>query len=663
MSTTTPTSPARPGRATDTASSVVRRRLRWAPIGFLFLLGISEAIAQPRFVPGRILVRPRSGLAETNFAGKLSRHDAVQRRALRHGNVRVVAVAEAQAEAALAAWRNDPDIQFAERDYLAEAAFLPNDPAVVSGEAWHLDRIQAEPAWTFTPGRTNIVVAVLDSGINPAHPDLAGQILAGYDFVNNDGDPADDFGHGTAVAGTVVAAGNNNVGVAGVAFGCRVLPVKVIDASGFATYSCLAQGIHYAVDQGARVINISIVGDDPSDTLQEAIDYAWSHNVVVVAAAGNHADALPRYPAACDHVLGVSATEPDDSLAGFSSYGGAVTLAAPGDNIWTTQNHADNLYGPWRGTSFASPVAAGVAALVASENPSLSNTRIAAILEQTADDLGAAGRDPLFGFGRVNAASAVTAASQEPGALPAQPPVPTVPDPSSPPPADDSPSGFDAGLKGRYAGLLAGTNGVSPESAGFFRLSVTASGRFTGRLRLGGRSHGFHGKLGATGEARVSVSRGHLSPLILALRLDPTGDTDEVTGSASDGDWTSELSGSRNVFQAKSNPARQAGRRAFLLARADASRATAATGLGKLSKNGATRVKGRLEDGRPFGVASLLARNGDCPFYVSLSHGGEIVIGWLNFPAAAEPTASGTVLWVRTGTNAFAASLQVASAP
>ena len=179
--------------------------------------------------------------------------------------------------------------------------------------------------------------------------------------------------------GVVAAAGNNRVGVAGVAFGCAVLPVKVMDASGFASYSCLAQGIKYAVDQGARVINISIAGSSSSATLQGAIDYAWSNNVVIVAAAGNNANNTPQYPAACDHVVGVSATEPDDSLASFSSYGSFVSLSAPGDNIWTTQDSLNDPYGAWRGTSFASPIVAGVAALVVSENPSLSNTQIVSI--------------------------------------------------------------------------------------------------------------------------------------------------------------------------------------------------------------------------------------------------------------------------------------------
>ena len=637
-------------------------------MGLTFWLGISGVTAQPRFVPGRILVRPKSGLAETNFAGKLRNYGAEHHRMLRHSNVRVVTVEEGEAGVVLAALQCDPDIEFAERDYLAQAAFLPNDPSVVSGDAWHLSRIQAGQAWDFTTGLSNAVVAVLDSGINPAHPDLLGQVLPGYDFVNEDDDPSDDFGHGTAVAGAVAAAGNNGIGVAGVAYSCRVLPVKVLDASGFASYSCIAQGIRYAVDQGARVINLSIVGSESSDTLQDAVNHAWSNNAVIVAAAGNNADAVPQYPAACDHVVGVSATEPDDSLAWFSSYGNTVTLAAPGDDIWTIQNHASEPYGAWRGTSFASPIAAGVAALVAAENPSLSNTQIVAILEQTADDIGEVGCDTSFGHGRVNAGRAVYAASLEPGALPPQTPTsPTViqviNDDPSPAPATNLVASPFLRAKGSYAGLLADTNGVLPGNSGCFRLVVTAAGRFTGKLALGGRGYGFHGRLDPAGESVVTVNRGRLNPLVLKLRLDLTGRTEEVIGPASDGAWVSVLSGGRNVFNAKTNPAEQAGSHAFILERAADARFTAATGLSAIAKGGTARLKGKLEDGRAFSAGSMLARNGDCALYLSLDRGSEVVIGWLNFPATPLPAASGTVLWVRTGANAFAATLRATSAP
>jgi len=196
-----------------------------------------------------------------------------------------------------------------------------------------------------------------------------------------------------------------------------------MDATGSASHSTIAEGIEYAVQQGARIINLSMGGDCSSMTLQNAIDYAWSNNVVVVAAAGNNGGTLPQYPAACDHVLGVAATEPDDSRCWFSSYGSYVTLFAPGDNIWTTQRDLSNPYGAWSGTSFSSPVVAGVAALLLSLNPSLSNSQVVEVLKETADDLGSLGYDSVFAFGRVNAFRAVSAVSPTPVESPAPAPI------------------------------------------------------------------------------------------------------------------------------------------------------------------------------------------------------------------------------------------------
>lgn len=379
--------------------------------------------APARFVPGQILVRTRSAATETNLTSTLRRHAAVQRRMLHRQNVRVIQVSEAETEATMEALRRDPNVEFVERDFIAEAALVPNDPAALNGTAWHLPKIQSPLAWNVSAG-SNVVVAVLDSGVNFQHPDLAGNLLPGYDFVWDDNDPSDDFGHGTAVAGAVAAVGNNGIGSAGVAYGSKILPVKVMDSLGFASYSAIADGIRYAVDRGARIINLSIAGSSPSSTLQGAIDYAWRSNVVVVAAAGNYANSTPQYPAACAHVLAVSATTSNDTLAAFSSFGPHLALAAPGENIFSTMRSLSNPYGYGNGTSLASPIVAATAALVASANSKLSNDQIATVLEQTTDDLGAAGFDNSFGFGRVNAQRAVDAAlvfTATPPAIVAQP--------------------------------------------------------------------------------------------------------------------------------------------------------------------------------------------------------------------------------------------------
>ncbi len=772
-------------------------------------------------MPGRILVKPKPHLSEAEFSRRANSHSALHRGTLVHANVRVLVVAAEQTETVLAALQNDPDIEFAEHDYLAHSFALPNDPYVVAGNEWHLTKIQAIQAWSVTAGASSVVIAILDSGVNTAHPDLVGRILPGYDFVNSDTDAADDYGHGTAVAGTVTAAGNNGVGVAGVAYGCMLLPVKVMDALGSASHSTIAQGIEYAVQQGARIINLSLGGDWPSSTLQNAINFAWSNNVIVVAAAGNNGSTVPQYPAACDHVLAVASSEPDDSRSWFSSYGSYVTLFAPGDNIWTTQRDLNNPYGAWSGTSFSSPVVAGVAALVLSVNPTLSNSQILDVLKQSADDLGPAGYDATYAYGRVNAFRAVSAVSpsipsSSPEVLPPveQPPTGTLVNTNPPaetvvpsltllsaPPngarlkspiitlagiasdnaglarvdvqVNDLPSqpaegtsnwtaqvmlspgynvihlrsvdlagnvsreiirgftyvvtaplsvqtnglgavvpnldgrqlevgktyriraipcpgqvfaGWLGGLasdsptltftmqtnlalvanfvtnpfpvvRGFYSGLVTNASSVTPDNSGYFALAITRSGYFSGRLDSAGQRSGFSGRFNLSGDASINVRRGLTAPLSLGLHVDLANVTDNVSGSLSDGIWVSSVAGSRNVFNAWSNPAQQAGLRSFVLERAQDSE-TAAAGLSRIFSSGATSVRGKLNDGRAFSASSALAKNGDCPFYLSLNRGAEIVIGWLNFAAGQGPTASGTVLWVKTGTNSFATTLQ-----
>ncbi|MBE0545064.1 MAG: S8 family serine peptidase [Verrucomicrobia bacterium] len=379
---------------------------------FLMAFNLLATVAPPaQFVPGQILVKPSITSVDSEFAALLKAHGAVERLVIGALDVRVLSVPEDQTEFVLAALRQSPLVEFAERDYHAWPALVPDDPHFVSGAQWHLAKLQMPAAWDITTGTMNVIIAVVDSGLDASHPDLADNVLPGYDFVSNDNNPNDDTGHGTAVAGAVAAVGNNGLGVAGVAFGCRVMPLKIVSANTAATYSRMAQAVTYATDHGARVINISLAGSSASSTLQNAINYAWSRNVVIVAAAGNDGNTQPRYPAASQNVIAVSATDANDRRAAFSSYGSFITLAAPGTNIWTTRRSASTPYGPVYGTSFASPVVAGLAALVASANPLLSNTQIVSLLKFNADDLGAAGRDIVYGYGRVNGFSTLRSAT------------------------------------------------------------------------------------------------------------------------------------------------------------------------------------------------------------------------------------------------------------
>lgn len=401
------------GTSSHPSVSLPRRRkplCRAAAVACGLLPALLLADPPQRFVPGRILVKTRASASDKNLPTPLRARAGSERRLLGGQNILAVSVDEASAEAVMETLRRDPSVEFVERDFLAEAALLPDDPAVLNGSAWHLEKIQAPSAWNTSLG-SNVVVAVLDSGVNYLHPDLAPSLLPGHDFVEGDADPSDDFGHGTAVAGVVAATGNNGFGLAGVAFGAKILPVKVMDAFGYAAYSAIADGIHYAVDHGARVINLSVAGSEPSATLQSAIDYAWSNNVIVVAAAGNTASDAPQYPAACASVVAVAATTAEDSLAKFSSFGTNIALAAPGEAILTTTRNLTTLFAAGSGTSLACPMVAAGAALVTAVHPALTNSQIVTLLEQTADDVGAAGLDSMFGFGRLNVARAVSVAA------------------------------------------------------------------------------------------------------------------------------------------------------------------------------------------------------------------------------------------------------------
>ncbi len=232
--------------------------------------------------------------------------------------------------AAVAGLQSTGLVASAQPDRIYYADVTPNDQEYALGQQWSITQIQAEQAWDVTTGASNIVIAILDTGVASKHPDLAGKVIGGYDFVNNDSKPDDDFGHGTMTAGIAAAASNNGQGIVGVSWGAKIMPVKVLDHNGSGSDETVAQGIRWAVDHGANIINASLGGGDTSPVQDDAIKYAVDHNVLIVAAAGNTPDGKPHYPAASPGVLAVGATGRSDTVTGFSSFGPYVGVAAPG---------------------------------------------------------------------------------------------------------------------------------------------------------------------------------------------------------------------------------------------------------------------------------------------------------------------------------------------
>ena len=357
----------------------------------------------------QMIVKLKPTMDEGKFKRMLSSRGGSERNSIPALGIRVVSVPAENSDQCRGDFEGDDNVEFSEPDYKAEALGTANDPYFIQGSEWHLAKIQAPAAWDVSTGSSSVVVAVVDTGVNASHPDMVGKVLAGgYDFVANDTDPTDENGHGTAVAGTIAPASNNSVGVAGVAWGNPILPIRVLDANGSGNYSAICNGIIYAADHGAKVINLSFGGTASSLALQNAINYAWSKQCVIVAAAGNSGNNVPFYPAACTNVISVSATNSADARPTWSNFGSYVDVSAPGLDVLTL--YGADQYAVWSGTSFSSPVTAGVVALMASANSNLTNAQLADLLIKNCDDIGTAGYDVYFGNGRVNAFRAVTAA-------------------------------------------------------------------------------------------------------------------------------------------------------------------------------------------------------------------------------------------------------------
>jgi subtilisin family serine protease len=304
-------------------------------------------------------------------------------------------------------------IAFMEPDVPVWGDSTVGDPAYLDatlGYGQHL--LDVDSAWNVTRGISETIIAIVDSGINLSHPEFAGRLVPGYDYINNDDDPTDDHGHGTHVAG-IAAAGINGFGTVGVCPECRIMPVKVLNQRNGGTWGTVSKGILFAVDNGADVINLSLGATITSTTLISSVQYAIDNGVVIVAAAGNMASSSPFYPAAVPGVIGVSGTDSQDQFWPVSNYGDYIDVSAPAVNIYSSYYDLVNTsgYAYMSGTSMASPFVTGLVGLVLSRRPELTVDEVTDLLAKTAKDLGDPGRDPLYGFGRVDAHKALVAAN------------------------------------------------------------------------------------------------------------------------------------------------------------------------------------------------------------------------------------------------------------
>ncbi len=458
--------------------------LSWAPLALA---------ARVRPVPDELLVRAHGALRRMAHT-QLGDAAVVGQRDIAALDVKVVRTAPGTGAAVARRLRASGLFRYVEPNYYVHVDAAPNDP--LFPEQWGLAAANVPAAWDTARG-AGVVIAIVDSGIDPGHPDLAANVIPGFNVLSGSDDTSDDNGHGTHMAGIAAASGFNGIGVIGIAPDAELMPIKVLDASGAGTYADLAEGIVYAADHGARVINLSIGGEVDSSTLSTAVAYAQSKGVVMAAAAGNDGTWAPSYPAAYPGVVAVGAIDPQGALASFSNFGPWLTLVAPGVNILTTDMGGG--YADSTGTSPATPFVAGAAALLLAANPSLDPKLVASLLAMTTDDLGSPGFDPSFGWGRLDIAAALAQAAnlaQWSSTLPPSIAVTTPPDAAtvqgivglSITPANDSPIA-------RVEYFLDGTI-VAAATAPPFDTSWDATGTAPGPHLLGATAYDVSGNRG-----------------------------------------------------------------------------------------------------------------------------------------------------------------------
>lgn len=398
-------------------------------------------------IPGEYLIRTRPGANTESLvaqSGQL-RSANLQTRVVASTPLSTLSVVKAGGNGlsamsegqTLAALKSDPNILSAEPNYIVKLdnpqgeligdwnpqkfAGAPNDPEM--GKQWHHEKIGSVAAWAKEQGSKDFILAVTDTGADYSHPDLSAKLMKGYNTVDGNDIVEDGNGHGTHCIGIAAAITNNGVGVAGMAPNVKVLPIQVLSKSGSGSYESVAGGIIEAADRGAKVISMSLGGPSPSESLTDAVKHAINKGALVVVAMGNSAHgsdaspvAKPSYPAATPGVMSVGASDSQDKPARFTQAGKWISVIAPGVDIHATfPTYATDMpgigYGAISGTSMATPMVAGLAALVWSQNPQMTAQQVRERIESSSDDLGPKGYDILFGHGRINAARALGAAA------------------------------------------------------------------------------------------------------------------------------------------------------------------------------------------------------------------------------------------------------------
>ncbi len=364
-----------------------------------------------------------------------------------HGVLKIRFTPEVNPLEILSAYESDPNIEYVQPNYIHQLDYVPDDS--LFGDQTYLQIIRAEAAWDIQLGSPEIIVGVIDTGIDYNHSDLRDALwinsdedlngngrvdsndfngidddgngfvddLRGWDFTDApsfpdggdfetpDNDPFDEHGHGTSIAGIIGASGDNRTGIAGLAFGCRVMNLRAGTSLGLLEEDDVAAAIVYAIENGARVINMSFGDDVASPLLRDVMQFAYNQNSVLVASSGNSGNDKIHYPSGLAETISVGATNNDDQLAGFSSYGSSVDVVAPGVNLLTT--NLNNRYHEFSGTSASAPIVSALAALILSKTPRFSNETVKGLILSTSKDLGSPNWDNSFASGRIDAAAAL----------------------------------------------------------------------------------------------------------------------------------------------------------------------------------------------------------------------------------------------------------------